>query len=92
MATLDGYEPYATGMTAKMAVEALWRAYQIPEHSKEVLENSFMVISQNTPPEYSFLIDLDNVKFPVWHDLSTHKYYFGDINTTARCVIWFQIM
>ena len=45
MATLDGYEPYATGMTAKMAVEALWRAYQIPEHSKEVLENSFMVIS-----------------------------------------------
>lgn len=90
MATLDGYEPYATGMTAKMAVEALWRAYKLPEHSREILENSCMVFNSETPPDYAYILDLDGVKFPIWHNLTNNKYYYGDISDSLRAILWFQ--
>lgn len=90
MATLDGYVPYATGMTARMAVEALWRAYALPEHSVEVLENSVIVYTDNEPPGYQQIIDLDNVKLPIWHDKEKNKYYVGAVNNVIRNVVWFQ--
>ena len=90
MATLDGYVPYATGMTARMAVEALWRAYKLPEHSREILENSVIVMEDDTPPSYEHMMDLENVKTPIWHDKETNKYYIGTMSETARCIMWFQ--
>lgn len=90
MATLDGYVPYATGMTARMAVEALWRAYKLPEHSREVLENSVILIEDSNPPSYEYIIDLENVKMPIWHNIETNKYYIGTISDSARCIMWFQ--
>lgn len=92
MATLDGYVPYATGMTAKMAVEALWRAYKIPEHSREFLENSTIVINESSPPEYIYIKDLEYVKFPIWHNPDNNKYYYGDVSDTLRKIFWFQLV
>lgn len=90
MATLDGYVPYATGMTAKMAVEALWRAYKLPEHSREVLENSAMVFESDQPPSYTYIKDLNVVKFPIWHNMENNRYYYGDISDSVRKIFWFQ--
>lgn len=90
MATLDGYVPYATGMTARMAVEALWRAYSLPEHAVETLENSIIVFTGDEPPGYAQIADHEENKIFLWHDKQKNKYYIGDISSSARNVIWFQ--
>lgn len=90
MATLDGYEPYATGMTAKMAVEALWRSYNLPEKTKEILEHSCVIYDDENPPTYLTIKELEGVKFPIWHNLENNKYYYGDVSDTLRNIVWFQ--
>lgn len=80
MATNDGYSPYATGMSAKQAVQALWNAYNINT-------NYSKVISQNTPPSYS---DVPN-DCSYWYNTSTNKLYRGVRNDELVLIMWFEV-
>ena len=80
MATNDGYSPYATGMSAKQAVQALWNAYNINT-------NYSKVISQNTAPSYS---DVPN-DCSYWSNTSTNKLYRGVRNDELVLIMWFEV-
>jgi hypothetical protein len=80
MATNDGYSPYATGMSAKQAVQALWNAYNINT-------NYSKVISQNTAPSYS---DVPN-DCSYWYNTSTNKLYRGVRNDELVLIMWFEV-
>ena len=80
MATNDGYSPYATGMSAKQAVQALWNAYNINT-------NYSKVISQNSPPSYS---DVPN-DCSYWYNTSTNKLYRGVRNDELALIMWFEV-
>ena len=80
MATNDGYSPYATGMSAKQAVQALWNAYNINT-------NYSKVISQNNPPSYS---DVPN-DCSYWYNTSTNKLYRGVRNDELTLIMWFEV-
>lgn len=80
MATNDGYSPYATGMSAKQAVQALWNAYNINT-------NYSKVISQSTAPSYS---DVPN-DCSYWYNTSTNKLYRSVRNDELVLIMWFEV-
>ena len=80
MATLDGFAPYATGMTAKEAVEALWAA-------KNIDSNGAKIINSDTTPVYS---DAKN-EITFWHNTETNRLYRAHLNNTDMIVMWFEV-
>lgn len=79
MATLDKFAPYATGMTAKEAVQSLWNAKDLTSYSK--------VIRSTTPPSYA---DITN-DCSFWYNASTNKLYRVSRNTTDQIVVYFEV-
>ena len=80
MATNDGYSPFATGMSAKQAVQALWNAYNINT-------NYSKVIRQSTAPNYS---DVPN-DCCFWYNTNTNKLYRCIRNTDLSLLMWFEV-
>lgn len=80
MATLDGYAPYATGMTASQAVQALWNAYNIGT-------NFSKVISQPNPPGYQ---EIPN-DCSFWYCTTTNKLYRALRNEDLSMLAWFEV-
>jgi hypothetical protein len=80
MATLDGFSPYSSGMTAKQAVQSLWNAYNINT-------NYSKVISSPNPPAYQ---DVSN-DCSFWYCTSTNKLYKGVRNTDLLLIMWFEV-
>lgn len=80
MATLDGFAPYATGMTAREAVDALWSARNLESTGAKLIKSE-------TVPSYS------NVKneLTFWYNTSTNKLYKARMNEDDRIVIWFEV-
>lgn len=80
MATLDGYAPYATGMTAREAVDALWAA-------KNISTTSSTILYADDPPAYSAV--KNDVTF--WYNTSTNKLYRANLNNDLSIVIWIEV-
>lgn len=80
MATLDGFAPYATGMTAREAVDALWAA-------RNLTDTGAKIIKSDTAPTYA------NVKneLTFWYNTSTNKLYRAHLNEDDNIVIWFEV-
>ena len=80
MATLDGFAPYATGMTAREAVDALWAA-------KNISTNGAKIINSDTAPVFS---DVSN-EITFWYNTATNRLYRAHLNTTDNIVMWFEV-
>ena len=80
MATLDGYSPYGTGMSAKQAVEALWNAYNVPK-------NYCKIKRSETVPSFS---DIQN-DCSFWYNEKTCKWYRAHRNTDLKMIFWFEV-
>lgn len=83
MATRDGYEPYATGMTAEHAVRALWMANSLPE----TLKSYSRIVKQETAPLYK---DVYN-DCSYWYNIKTNKLYRAIRNDTYKILAWFEV-
>lgn len=77
---MNNYSPYSTGMTAKQAVDALWKAATI---GKEMCK----IISQNTAPRLS---DIEN-DCSFWYNTTNNKLYRACRNVDLGIVIWFEV-
>lgn len=80
MATLDGFAPYATGMTAREAVEALHAA-------RNISTNGAKIINSDTAPVFS---DVSN-EITFWYNTETNRLYRAHLNTTDNIVMWFEV-
>lgn len=79
MATLDGFAPYATGMTAKQAVQALWNAHNIGTNYSKVISQPSAPSWQDVPNDCSF-----------WYNTSTNKLYRA-VRNTQGMLAWFEV-
>jgi hypothetical protein len=77
---MNNYSPYSTGMTAKQAVDALWKAVNI---GKETCK----IISQETAPRLS---DIEN-ECSFWYNTENNKLYRASRNVDLGIVIWFEV-
>lgn len=77
---MNNYSPYSTGMTAKQAVDALWKAVNI---GKETCK----IISQETAPSLS---DIEN-DCSFWYNTENNKLYRASRNVDLGIVIWFEV-
>lgn len=83
MATLDGYNPYGCGLTAKQVVDALRRGHNL----EATLKNYAFIASTTTPPTYD---EIDTVG-EFWYNEETGKLYRAFIDQLEKIVCWFQI-
>lgn len=80
MATLDGFAPYATGMTAREAVDALWAAKNLDDTGAKLIKSDTAPVYANVKNELTF-----------WYNTTTCKLYRAHLNTDDNIVIWFEV-
>lgn len=83
MLETDNYQPYGCGMTAQHAVEALWRASDLPETLKEYSK----IVCGTTPPTYE---DADNDNL-FWYCALNNKLYRASRNQTLQLLVWLEV-
>lgn len=83
MATLDGYQPYPTGLTAAQCVLALKRGYNLPD----TLANYAFVAKTDTPPT------VEDVKThgEFWFCNITGKLYRAMLNSESNILVWLEV-
>lgn len=83
IATLDGYNPYPTGLTAAQCVAALKRAYLLDV----TLQDYAFVAKTETPPPYE---DVDTTG-EFWFCTKTQKLYRAYRDEDEKIVLWFEV-
>lgn len=83
MATLDGYNPYPTGLTAAQCVTSLKRGWNLPD----TLANYAYIAKTPTPPT------LEDVKThgEFWLCTVTGKLYRAMLNADDNVLIWLEV-
>lgn len=83
MATLDGYNPYPTGLTAAQCVAALKRAHILDV----TLQDYAFIAKTETPPTY----DEVDTTGEFWFCTKTQKLYRAVKNDEEKLLLWFEV-